>query len=415
MLADTIREAARRFGDQPAFTASTGWTLSFAELDHASDEVAVGLASRGVAEGDAIALALASSPEYPVAYAAAAKLGAITVGLNPRATALEREAMLELVAPALVLATDDRTDGVPTGQRVEPVASAEAPADILAGLRRAHRDESPSSLAADPERPVAIVLTSGTTGRPKGAVFAGRQLDAVVQADTGGRWGRGAPMLAGTELAHVGFMTKLPWYLRTGATLHLLDRWQAATVLRLVAEHHMPSIGGVAPQLALLLREPDFDDYDLTAVKTIVMGGALSPPALVREARTRIGAAYSIRYSSTESGGIGTATAFDAPDDEALYTVGRPRPGVQVEVRDDDHVLPPGEVGELWLRSPTQLSRYWNEPDATSGALVDGWVRTGDLGWFDPAGCLHLGGRKREMFIRGGYNVYPLEVDEAMG
>ena len=141
-------------------------------------------------------------------------------------------------------------------------------------------------------------------------------------------------MLSGTQLAHIGFMTKLPWYLRTASTVHLVDRWRAHDVLRLIADHRMPSIGGVAPQLALLLRIPDFDDFDLSAVKTIVMGGALSPPALVREARRRIDAAYSIRYSSTESGGIGTATAFDADEDEALFTVGRPRPGVEIRLAD---------------------------------------------------------------------------------
>ncbi len=142
------------------------------------------------------------------------------------------------------------------------------------------------------------------------------------------------------------------------------------------------------------------------------MGGALSPPALVREARRRIGAAYSIRYSSTESGGVGTATAFDADDDEALFTVGRPRPGVDVEIRDEDgRPVERGAIGELCLRSPTQLLGYWRDPVATAATLRDGWVHTGDLGRIDEAGCVRLAGRAKEMFIRGGYNVYPLEVE----
>jgi len=186
-------------------------------------------------------------------------------------------------------------------------------------------------------------------------------------------------------------------------------------VLTLIAEHRMPSIGGVAPQLALLLREPDFDEFDLSAVETIVMGGALSPPALVREARERIGAAYSIRYSSTESGGIGTATAFDAPDEEALFTVGRPRSGVEIEIRDaEGRPAPRGEVGELCLRSPTQLREYWRDRAATEATIRGGWVHTGDLGRIDDAGCLRLAGRAKEMFIRGGYNVYPLEVEAVL-
>jgi acyl-CoA synthetase (AMP-forming)/AMP-acid ligase II len=137
----------------------------------------------------------------------------------------------------------------------------------------------------------------------------------------------------------------------------------------------------------------------------------MSPPALVREARERFDAAYSIRYSSTESGGCGTGTAFDADDEEALFTVGRPRGDIAVEIRGDGVVLPDGEVGDVWLRSPTTMAAYWRDPDATAAVLVDGWLRTGDLGSIDDRGCLRLAGRAGEMFIRGGYNVYPAEVE----
>jgi acyl-CoA synthetase (AMP-forming)/AMP-acid ligase II len=220
-------------------------------------------------------------------------------------------------------------------------------------------------------------------------------------------WGDAAaeptPMLAGTQFAHVGFMTKLPWYLRLGTTTHVLGRGRAADVLATIAEHRIPSIGGVAPQMALLLRE-DLEAYDLACVQTIIMGGAASPPALVREARERLGAAYSIRYSSTESGGCGTGTAFDADDEEARHTVGKPRGGIDIAIRDD----------ELWLRSPTQMSGYWRDPEATAEAIVGGWLRTGDLGAIDERGNLRLLGRSKEMFIRGGYNVYPAEVEAVL-
>jgi acyl-CoA synthetase (AMP-forming)/AMP-acid ligase II len=415
VLDSTVREAAVRFGDRAALVAQDGWSLSFAELDRASDEVAAALRAKGVGIGDVVALALPSSPDYAVAYVALAKLGAVTVGLNPRSTGPERETMVQVVSPALVLATPDLAAGLPGDVAVESVARADRAAGVLSELRRGFAGEAPSPLAADPDRIVTIVLTSGTTGVPKGAVFGARELAAVTEADTGGRWDGGSPMLSGTQLAHIGFMTKFPWYLRTASTVHLIDRWQAHDVLRLVADERMPSIGGVAPQLALLLRQPDFDDFDLSAVRTIVMGGALSPPALVREARTRIGAAYSIRYSSTESGGIGTATGFDAGDEEALFTVGRPRPGVQIEIRDPDgQPVPAGEVGEICLRSPTQLRGYWHDAGATAATIREGWVHTGDLGLLDDAGCLRLAGRAKEMFVRGGYNVFPLEVEAVL-
>ena len=221
-------------------------------------------------------------------------------------------------------------------------------------------------------------------------------------------------MLAGTQFAHVGFTTKLPWYLRLGTTTHILGRWRAADALACIAEQRIPSLGGVAPQMALLLRE-DLDAYDLDCVKTIVMGGAASPPAMVREAMARFDAAYSIRYSSTESGGCGTGTAFDADEEEALFTVGRPRGGIEVGIRDDEAgPLPDGEVGEVWLRSPTTMSGYWRDDEATAHALVRDWLRTGDLGFIDDRGCLRLAGRLKEMFIRGGYNVYPAEVESVL-
>ena len=413
MLASTVREAGRRFGDRAAFVADAGWPLSYADLDRLSDEAAAGLLARGVAVGDVVALALPSTPEYAVAYAALAKIGAITTGINPRSTAPERAAVLAVADPALVLATSDLA---PTDlTRVELVDLTDRADDVLTTLRRRGRGAPVPVLPDDPDRLVTIVFTSGTTGTPKGAVFGERELAAVTAADVGDQWDGGGPMLSGTQFAHVGFMTKLPWYLRLGTTTHLLDRWRAADVLRLIADEHMASIGGVAPQLALLLRLADFDEHDLSAVKTIVMGGALSPPALVRAARERIGAAYSIRYSSTESGGVGTATAFDADDDEAFFTVGRPRSGVELEIRsEDDQPLAPGEIGEIVLRSPTQLRYYWQDPDATAATIRDGWVHSGDLGFIDPEGCLRLAGRAKEMFIRGGYNVYPLEVEAVL-
>jgi acyl-CoA synthetase (AMP-forming)/AMP-acid ligase II len=277
------------------------------------------------------------------------------------------------------------------------------------------RGESPPALPEDPERPVAVVLTSGTTGRPRGAEFRVRQLAAIAAADVGDAWGGGGPMLASTQFAHVGFMTKLAWYLRLRTTQLLIDRWRADTVLDQIEAHRVRSVGGVAPQIALLLREPDFDQRDLSCVRTIVAGAAPSPPALVQEARERFGADYSIRYSSTECGGVGTGTAFDAPDEEAFYTVGRPRPPVELSIRDGDGgPVADGEVGEVCLRSPCVMAGYWRDPEATASTLREGWLHSGDLGLVDDAGCLRLVGRAKEMFIRGGYNVYPLEVEAVL-
>lgn len=388
-LPATVARAADRFGDRPAFVDPDGTALSYAELHRRSEEVAAGLAARGVGPGDVVALTLASVADWVVAYVAAAKVGAATAGVNPRLTAIERQACLDRVEPAVELASvDDVRSLARTGRTVEPVA-------------------------ADDDRPVAVVFTSGTTGTPKGAWFTDRQLRAVTRYDVGDAEGGDAviPQYGATQFAHVGFTTKLPWYLRMGTTTHLLARWRAGDVLDLLERERISTLGGVAPQVALLLRDPDLDRRDLSSVQLIVMGGAASPPALVEEARRRFDAAYSIRWSSTESGGVGTGTAPDAPDHEALHTVGRPRPGIDVEVRGDDgRPLPHGEVGGVWLRSEATMSGYWRDEAATADALVDGWLRTGDLGRLDPTGCLTLAGRQGEMYIRGGYNVFPSEV-----
>jgi len=407
-------EAARRFGDRAAFRLPSGAPLSYQALDRASDEVAAGLAARGLGEGDVLLLSLPSGPEYVVAYLAAAKVGAVTAGANPRLRARERGLVADAVGPTLVLATEALTVGLPGDVAVEVVAPTDDPGRLLGLLRNVDHDVL--DLVEDAGRPVCICFTSGSTGDPRGAWFTNRQLVAIAGMDSGGAWGSGGHLVAGTAFAHVGVMTKLPWQFASGATSHVMDRWDAGRLLDLVERHRLPAVNGVASQIALLLRHPGFDDHDLSSVRAIVVGGGPSTPSLVDEARRRFDAPYSIRYSSTESGGIGLGTSLDADDDEALHTVGRPRPGVEAEVRNDGgSPVEAGEVGELWLRTPSAMSGYWGDPVGTAATLVDGWLRTGDLAHVDRAGCHHLAGRVSEMFIRGGYNVYPLEVEAVLG
>lgn len=415
MLGPVVAQAARRFGDRPALTTQAGWSLTYAQLDRFADECAAGLARRGIGVGDVVALVLPSGCEYAVAYVALARLGAIAVGVNPVLAPAERRTACDVVGPALILAATALASGLPT-DRTETLTPASVPDEVLADVR--HDPTAFAPAREDPDRDLAIVLTSGTTGRPKGAVFKGRHLDAVSRYDLGPRadaWGGGGPMLAGTQFAHVGFMTKFAWYVRTGAELMLLDRWRAADVLDIVEATRMPVIGGVAPQIALMLRDPRFAERDLSAVQALVVGGAPSSAALVTEARERFGAAYSIRYSSTESGGVGTGTAFDAPDSEALHTVGRPRPGMGLAIRDENgRNVPAGTVGEVCLRSDAAMDRYWRDPAATARARRGGWLHTGDLGSIDPDGCLRLVGRNSDLYLRGGENVLPAQVEAVL-
>jgi acyl-CoA synthetase (AMP-forming)/AMP-acid ligase II len=185
--------------------------------------------------------------------------------------------------------------------------------------------------------------------------------------------------------------------------------------MRLISGHRIATLGGVPTQLALLLRHPDLERYDLSCVQSIVLGGGPAPLALLREARDRLGAPVSVRYSSTESGGCGTGTSFDDPLDEHLG-VGLPRGPVELAIRTPEgEPVPMGEVGEICLRSPTAMTGYYRNPEATAAAFwPDGHVRTGDLGYLDGHGRLFLAGRGREMYVRGGYNVYPMEVEAVL-
>ncbi len=227
MLDQVIRQAAEQWGDRTVLVAANGWSLSYRDLDRISDEVARGLALAGVGAGDVVALVLPQVPEHVIAYAAAAKLGAITAGVNHRLTAGERQAVVERATPVVVITTEALA---PTGHATIEIEPAADVADVLVGLRRPGPTEA---LDPDPERPVAIVFTSGTTGVPKGAVFNGRQLDFITEVDTGHRWGPGGTGLSATSLAHLGPTTKLAGNLHRGGTTHLVQRWRAGDALAL--------------------------------------------------------------------------------------------------------------------------------------------------------------------------------------
>lgn len=396
----TIAEAARRFADRTAYITPTGWSLSYAEVDRISDEVAMGLAQRGVGEGDVVGVVLPPGPEYLLTYAAAAKLGAVTAGINDRLSERERDAILTVAGPRLVVTTTEASPG----------DSAET---VLRDLRV--RNAAPPELAADPDRPVAIIFTSGTTGLPKGALYCNRQLAFITKTDVGDTWDGGGRSFSGTSFAHLGFMTKLAGNLRRGGTTFIMERWRARPALELLAREKMTTVAGVPTQLALMLRAAEFDSFDLSSVQYIIAGGGPVTPGLAEEARRRFGALLATRYSCTEAG-IGLGTAFDDPDEDAIVSVGRPHASVELSLRDGDGAPVTGaEIGEVCLRSPAVMSGYWHDEEQTRAAFTaDGFVRTGDLGWVDDRGRLRLVGRSKEMYVRGGYNVYPVEIESVL-
>ncbi len=391
MLGEIIAEAARRFGDRTAIAAPGGVSLSYRELHTISDEVAAGLQRRGIGEGDVVALVMPPVPEYIVFYLAAAKVGAVTAGVNDKLAPPERSRLLEVAQPSLVVSA------------VESLVELR----VTGGVPQRPRSK--------PSSPVAIIFTSGTTGAPKGALFCNSQLSAITGIDVGPAWGGGGRMLLGTAMAHLGPMTKLPGNLKKGATMLVTRSWHAREALELTAEHRLTAVSGIPTQVALMMRDPSFETFDLSSVRSVVIGGGPAPPALVREARRRFQAPVMVRYSCTEAG-IGLGTRPGDPDEDAEVSVGRPQEGVQVTVRDaDGEVLAAGEIGEVCLASAAVMSGYWRDAEATRQVMTaDGAVKTGDLGWIDDRGRLRLSGRKKEMYVRGGYNVFPAEVESVL-
>jgi acyl-CoA synthetase (AMP-forming)/AMP-acid ligase II len=395
-----------------------GATLSYSELDRLSDWVAAGLAGRGIGVGDVVGLLLPSGAAYAVAYVATAKLGAITAGVNDRLSPPERRRCLEIVGPRLVIASGELAQSTHVaavenvGEIVE-VDTTTVPAETMAELRTSGTEVPP--IGPDPNRAVAVVFTSGTTGEPKGAVFGDRQLDAISQADGGRRWGSGGRSLSSTSFAHLGYMTKLPQALRGGGTTYLMGRWSAGDALEMVARHRLTSLGGIPTQVALMLAHDTFETTDTSSLRIIALGGGPATASLVREARRRFGVPVVVRYTCTEAG-VGVGTVADDPPEDAEVSVGRARAGVELTIRDEsDRPVADGETGQVCLRSEAVMAGYYANPEATRAALTaDGAVRTGDLGYVDDRGRLHLAGRSKEMYVRGGYNVFPLEVEEVL-
>ncbi len=430
-LPDLLRAAARTAPEAEAFRYR-GESLSYRDWDTLADRLAGAFAARGIGHGSVVALLLPSTPLYLIAYLAAARLGAITAGINVRYRRTEIGHILRRAGAALLVAVDTWHDadfrGIVESLRPElpelqsvlwPDAESVRAGTTETVAMLAHDAAAAPAARVAQTDPVAIVFTSGTTGVPKGAWYTHANLLALAAIEVRRYAGEPPPLqkhlAAGLSFAHVGTMLRLALNIGHLGTMFTHDTFDPAAVLEIIERERLEHIGGIPTQIVMLLDHPDRPRRDLSSLKSVLLGGAPSSPELIRRVQQTLGVTVSVRYSSTEVG-IATASLPNDPPEILTTTVGRATPGVELRIVDaGNQPLPAAEIGEVVVRSPATMRGYWRDAQATAATIdADGWVHTGDLGYLDAAGYLHLRGRQSEMYIRGGYNVYPGEIEDLL-
>ncbi|MCX6401476.1 MAG: class I adenylate-forming enzyme family protein [Propionibacteriales bacterium] len=413
------------YGDRTYIVSLEG-RLTFAEHARRVSSLARALSEEyGVRPGDRVAIAAANSQAWIETFWATVSIGAVAVGCNAWWSGRELAHALELTRPTLVVVDERRRTLLPGTDAGEssPVLVIEPDHERLA---TAHPDAPLPSADVAEDDPAVILFTSGTSGRPKGAVHTHRNLCSVLgfhrsmdaMAATYGDpvAAEDKVYLLAMPLFHVGSLHNLTVpRLATGSTVALhLGAFDPARVLQLVQEARVTHWGAVPTMANRLL---DFDrvgDYDTSSLYAFSLASAPSSTAFKERLRNHLPFAGALvdSYGLTESC---TAVALATPLDlaEAPGTLGRPIAGVEMEVRDPfGTVLAAGEEGEICVRSAYNMLGYWENPEATAAAIdADRWLHTGDIGTFDEKGRIRLSARRSDLIIRGGENVYPAEVE----
>jgi long-chain acyl-CoA synthetase len=390
--------------------------LTWRELDAQARSVASSLIHQGIAPGDRVALLLGNDVEFVFATLGAALAGAIVVPLSIREQAPGIAYILGHCAAKLVIHEDGLADKLPAAQALPGLISSSF--DALLVKRAKHAKHLLSTAHAAQEDDVAAILyTSGTTGRPKGAMLThlGIVHSATVYRDAFGL-SHVDRIAAVVPLSHVtGLVALLAAALRAAATLIVVPSFKAADFLALAAQERMSFTLMVPAMYSLCLMQPDFAAHDLSAWRVGGFGGAPMAPAVIDDLAQRLpGLALSNCYGATET--TSPVTIMPAALTRAhLASVGLAVPGAEIVVMDDDgRECPRGESGEIWLRGAMVVPGYWHNPQATADNFSAGFWRSGDLGVIDAEGFVFVQDRKKDMLNRGGYKIFSVEVENLL-
>ena len=440
--------AARAYGDR-LLTIYEDERATYEATFRAVAALAAHLQSLGVGKGDRVALAMRNLPEWPVAFFAITSLGAIAVPLNAWWTGAELAYGMADSGAKLLVCDDERHERLAGHYQATPaiehvlVSRAHQPLDGIA-TRLEDVIGTPHDWAALPdatlpdatlpEVPIApdddatIFYTSGTTGHPKGALGTHRNLQTNIlsagYAAARSVLRRGEPIpepqprtsLLVIPLFHVtacsaGMMSNIA----TGGTLVFMRKWDTARAMEIIERERVNVTGGVPTIAWQLIEHPDRTRYDLSSLEAITYGGAPAAPELVKRIHQEFGALPGNGWGMTET--MATVTSHAAEDYlNRPASCGPAVPVADLEIRAEDGIttLPPGEIGELWARGPMIVKGYWNKPDATAATFIHGWVRTGDIARLDEEGFCYIVDRAKDVIIRGGENIYSIEVENVL-
>lgn len=427
-LASVLGESALRYGTRTAIV-DNGERISYATLWRQARQYATALSDLGIQPGSTVALMLPTSSDFPRAYFGALALGAVVVPVNILLTAGEVEFVLRDSGAEALIACESVLDvAVPAahaagtnlytirGDAARPGTDGGlARLDLLADLA----EPLPSAVPRRPDDAAVVLYTSGTTGKPKGAVLThlNMTMNATVVAFEAVPLLPDDRVLCCLPLFHTfGQSVTMNASLRRGATVVLMSRFRGAEALDLMAEEGVTVFQGV-PTMYMALLDAASRREQVPELRFCLSGGASIPVAVLERVERTFSTTVLEGYGLSETSPVAT---YNQP---ALGvrpgTVGHPIWGMETEIARsevEDHIelLPQGEVGEVVIRGHGVFKEYLNRPEATAAALVDGWFRTGDIGCKDADGFLSIVDRKKDMIIRGGYNVYPREIEEVL-
>ena len=413
-LASTVTDSAGRHADTDAVRLGAG-AMTYAELDERSARMATLLGERGVRPGDRVGVMLPNVLEFPIAYYGVLRAGGVVVPMNVLLKRREIAFYLSDSGAKLMLAWHGFLEDAHGGAEDAGAELIEVEPSSFAAMIGEHEPAEAIAEVSDSDTAV-ILYTSGTTGRPKGAELTHFNLDsnADVSARTTSGIEAGDVVLGTLPLFHsFGQTVSMNASLRVGATLTLVPKFEPGEALETIARDGVTHFYGVPTMFGALLHHPGREEADVSTLRTCITGGASMPLEVLRGFEDAFDCVVLEGYGLSETSPVASSTHPDA--ERKPGSIGTAIEGCEMRIFDEeDNEVATGEVGEIVIRGDNVMKGYWEKPDATAEAMRGGWFHSGDMGRVDEDGHFFVVDRKKDLIIRGGYNVYPREVEEVL-